>query len=104
MRQIKLLAIVLASLFLILGCSSDASPSEEEVATETAENNTETKAEEQAEREDDEEDRIISTTVAIVEMIEALDLDLVGIPTTYKDLGPRYKDLQPVGIANEPDM
>lgn len=102
MRQFKLLAILLVSIFFVIGCSSDASPNEN---NNQGTNNEKTEnTQEATKREDDEEHRIISTTVAIVEIIEALDLDLVGIPTTYKDLGPRYKDLQPVGIANNPDM
>lgn len=107
MRQVKLLTILFASLFFIIGCSSDASPNEavtEQDATSEATEETNGEETEPTKREGDENHRIISTTVAITEIIEALDLDLIGIPTTYKDLGPRYRDLQPVGIANEPDM
>lgn len=107
MRQVKLLTILFASLFFIIGCSSDASPNEavtEQDVTSVATEEINEEETETTKREGDENHRIISTTVAITEIIEALDLDLIGIPTTYKDLGPRYRDLQPVGIANEPDM
>lgn len=101
MRQLKLVPVLLVSLFFMFGCGGDDAPEVEEVPEESVDAIEE---EADAEREDDEDHRIISTTVAIVEIMEALDLDLVGIPTSYKDLGPRYNDLQDVGIANEPDM
>lgn len=104
LRRTKWLVILLMSLLLVVGCSSDASPGEG--ATEEADTGVTSEEEEVVEQaqENEEEHRIISTTVAIVEIIEQLDLDLVGIPTTYKELGPRYRDLPDVGIANEPDM
>lgn len=96
-NNIKWLAILIGLLLFIVGCGSDKSQTTNENASMD-----DTAGEE--EKSDDEDHRIISTTVAIVEIMEALDLDLVGIPTTYKDLAPRYQDLQEVGIANEPDM
>jgi len=48
--------------------------------------------------------QIISTTVALTEIMDELELDLVGIPTSYKDLPERYKDLPEVGLAMDPDM
>jgi|SRR5690625_518837 len=106
MHRLKLLAIIFVSLFMIIGCSSEATPNDAaNVENEQADSEITQSEEEVAENEENEEEhRIIATTVAIVEIIEALDLDLVGIPTTYKDLGSRYKDLQSVGIANNPDM
>lgn len=106
MKHLKLLTIIIASLFFIVGCSSDSASNETEPKQETATESTEveTESEESTKREGDEDHRIISTTVAITEIIEALDLDLVGIPTTYKDLGPRYRDLPDVGRADQPDM
>src|SRR5699024_7793128 len=103
MRKLKLLAVLFASLFFILGCSAgDASKVEditdeptEEVADETAES---------WKREGDEDHSTIATTVAIAEIMEQLQIELVGIPTTYKELHPNYKDLPEVGIADDPDM
>lgn len=102
-NTLKIVSIILFSFLLLIGCSSSASPNTENKAT-AEDSETELENNEQTKREDDEEHRIISTTVAIVEIIEELDLDLVGIPTTYKELSPRYNDLPDVGIANEPDM
>ncbi len=87
--NIKLFTILVAFLVFLGGCGASGSSNTNDTAKEERDN---------------EEHRIIATTVAIVEMMEELDLDLVGIPTTYKELSPRYQELQEVGIANEPDM
>ncbi len=50
------------------------------------------------------EDRIVATTVALTEIMDALELDLVGIPSSYKDLPERYKDVKEVGNPMSPDM
>ena len=49
-------------------------------------------------------DRIIATTVALTEIMDALELDLVGIPSSYKDLPERYVGVQEVGNPMSPDM
>src|SRR5690625_3873048 len=96
-NNMKLFAILIGLLLFVVGCGSDENSTAEGVSTDEDDIAKE-------EKRDDDNHRIISTTVAIVEIMEALDLDLVGIPTTYKELAPQYKDLQEVGIANEPDM
>ncbi|WP_342508650.1 heme ABC transporter substrate-binding protein IsdE [Sporosarcina sp. FSL K6-2383] len=50
------------------------------------------------------EDRIVATTVALTEIMDALELDLVGIPSSYKDLPVRYEDAKEVGNPMSPDM
>ena len=52
----------------------------------------------------DSEYRIVSTTVAATEIFAALDLDLVGVPTTVKTLPERYEGLPDVGNPMSPDM
>src|SRR5699024_2247158 len=47
---------------------------------------------------------IISTTVAMTEILDALDVDLIGVPSTYKTLPKRYDDLPEVGSPMNPDM
>lgn len=56
------------------------------------------------ETESNAEDQVISTTVALVEIMDELELDLVGVPTTYKELPDRYSNAKEVGMAMEPDM
>lgn len=50
------------------------------------------------------EHRIVSTTVAITEVMDALEMDLVGVPTTEKQLPERYKGVTEVGYVKKPDF
>jgi iron complex transport system substrate-binding protein len=88
--NIKLSAFLMMLILLLItaGCSDQSS-------TPTSETN---------ENENENADRIISTTVALTEIMNQLELDLVGIPTTYKDLPERYQGLPEVGLAMSPDM
>lgn len=76
-------------IWMITGCSSE---DENVNADKVKENN------------DPEDHRIISTTVAVAEIMDALELDLIGVPTTYKDLPERFNGLPEVGNAKSPDM
>lgn len=89
-KQYFLISIIamFSMLLLLAGCSSD----ETATAEKTKENN------------DPEDHRIISTTVAVAEIMDALDLDLIGVPTTYKELPERFNGLPEVGNAKSPDM
>src|SRR5699024_11996513 len=40
----------------------------------------------------------------VTEITDELDLDLVGVPTSYKHLPDRYQDAEEVGMAMDPDM
>ncbi len=48
--------------------------------------------------------RIVSTTVAITEIMDLLEVDLVGVPTSIKQLPARYDDVDKVGSPMSPDM
>lgn len=94
--------IILFSLFLFAGCGSGDSSSAAEGQANDGEDN---EAEEAASEESQETDGdIIATTVALVEIMDKLELDLVGVPTSYKDLPERYDGLPEVGMAMDPDM
>lgn len=98
--KFSLLFVGLGILFLT-ACGSDDSAAD----SQTANNNNAVKGEAAAEEEELEtDDDIIATTVAIVEIMDKLELDLVGVPTSYKDLPERYDDAEEVGMAMEPDM
>lgn len=47
---------------------------------------------------------IISTTVALTEIMDALEVDLIGVPSSYKTLPERYDGLPEVGSPMSPDM
>ncbi|WP_042203806.1 heme ABC transporter substrate-binding protein IsdE [Paenibacillus camerounensis] len=48
--------------------------------------------------------RIVATTVAATEIMNLLDLDLTGIPTSAKVLPERYDDVEQVGSPMSPDL
>lgn len=50
------------------------------------------------------EHRIVATTVAITQIMDLLELDLVGIPKSVKTLPERYNDVAKVGNPMSPDM
>ncbi|WP_340084731.1 heme ABC transporter substrate-binding protein IsdE [Siminovitchia sp. FSL H7-0308] len=88
----KSLATLFGTVFILLflittsGCSSQ----QKKEATE--------------EKESQDKDRIVSTTVAVTEIMDALEIDLVGIPTSYKKLPQRYDGVTEVGNPMSPDM
>ncbi len=52
----------------------------------------------------DSKERIVATTVAVTEIMDALEVELVGVPTSSKTLPKRYKGLPEVGNPMSPDM
>jgi len=93
--------IILGLVMFVSACSSDGNSNGENNSTvnEIEEAN---EAEEVTPEENDY--RIISTTVALTEIMDKLEIDLIGVPTSYKDLPERYKDAAEAGMAMEPDM
>jgi iron complex transport system substrate-binding protein len=57
-----------------------------------------------AEKPASETHRIVSTTVAATQFTDALELDLVGIPTSSKELPGRYNGITKVGNPMTPNM
>lgn len=56
------------------------------------------------ENNDPENNRIVATTVAVTEIMDALELDLIGVPTSAKELPKRYEGVTEVGNPMSPDM
>lgn len=77
------MAIIL--LIGIAGCSSPKKESAKQVKSESKEH-------------------VVATTVAVTEIMDALEVDLVGVPTSSKTLPKRYKGLPEVGNPMSPDM
>lgn len=48
--------------------------------------------------------RIVSTTVAITQILDTLEIDLVGVPTSSKVLPERYDEVTRIGNPMSPDM
>ncbi len=77
--------MVIILLMSIAGCSSPKKETAKQVKSESKE-------------------RIVATTVAVTEIMDALEVDLVGVPTSSKTLPKRYKGLPEVGNPMRPDM
>ncbi|MFC9724069.1 heme ABC transporter substrate-binding protein IsdE [Bacillus cereus] len=87
MRVKKIASVLMAIILLmgIAGCSSPKKESAKQVKSESKE-------------------RVVATTVVVTEIMDALEVDLVGVPTSSKTLPKRYKGLPEVGNPMSPDM
>lgn len=83
----KILIMLMVVILLLIGCSSEKN------AKKTIKENN-----------DPENNRIVATTVAVTEIMDALEIDLIGIPTSYKKLPERYNGITEVGNPMSPDM
>lgn len=77
--------------------------------TEVAAEPTEAKAVVEGSTEEEVEEetvelRIVAGTVAATNVLGALDVDLVGIPTTENPIPEKFQGLPEVGIAHTPDL
>ncbi|MEK5066981.1 heme ABC transporter substrate-binding protein IsdE [Sporosarcina sp. FSL K6-1508] len=86
MRTVRNLLYTLLAIVMLAGCSSQEGTSSNEKKIDPA------------------GDRIVATTVALTEIMDALEIDLVGVPSSYKELPKRYKDAEKVGNPMSPDM
>ncbi|PNU10912.1 heme ABC transporter substrate-binding protein IsdE [Bacillus cereus] len=85
MRKIASVLMGIILLVSIAGCSSPKKETAKQVKSESKE-------------------RIVATTVAVTEIMDVLEVDLVGVPTSSKTLPKRYKGLPEVGNPMSPDM
>ncbi|MGG5739231.1 MULTISPECIES: heme ABC transporter substrate-binding protein IsdE [Bacillus cereus group] len=87
MRVKKITSVLMAIILLmsIAGCSSPKKETAKQVKSDSKE-------------------RIVATTVAVTEIMDALEVELVGVPTSSKTLPKRYKGLPEVGNPMSPDM
>ncbi|PFM07167.1 heme ABC transporter substrate-binding protein IsdE [Bacillus cereus] len=85
MKKIASVLMAIILLVSIAGCSSPKKETAKQVKSESKE-------------------RVVATTVAVTEIMDALEVDLVGVPTSSKTLPKRYKGLPEVGNPMSPDM
>lgn len=92
------LLIVLCAVFIMVlaGCSGETKAGKKAEDQEPVEEVTNEQTEENH--------RIVSTTVALTEIMDQLEIDLVAVPTSYKDLPARYAGLPEVGNGMSPDL
>ena len=86
MRKVLTTLCILTILVVLAGCSSKKGTSSNENSMDLS------------------GDRIVATTVSLTEIMDALEIDLVGIPSSYKDLPKRYENATEVGNPMSPDM
>ncbi|MGE1129463.1 heme ABC transporter substrate-binding protein IsdE [Bacillus wiedmannii] len=85
MKKIASVLMAIILLVSIAGCSAPEKEAAKQVKSESKE-------------------RIVATTVTVTEIMDALEVDLVGVPTSTKDLPKRYNGLPEVGNPMSPDM
>lgn len=90
------LLLIIFTITLMLFISACESTSDATEKTTNDEKNNET--------EEESDDRIVATTVAIAEFLDKLDINAVGVPTTYKELPKSFDDATEVGNAMSPDL
>src|SRR5690625_3428154 len=106
MKRITIILTLLVGLLLgLVSCSNgigEENLTESDQITENESSNNNSSENATIERET--AGQIISTTIALTEIMDALELELVGVPTSYKELPERYQGLPEVGMAAQPDM
>lgn len=93
------LLFVLFALFFVLGACGSKSSTEGESEKDSIKDQAQ-----QTEEDPNADERIVAATHAIMEMTDVLEIDLVGVPTSYKDLPERYEDVTEIGNPMWPDM
>lgn len=105
-RHSYIVATLLLLLFILTGCAqnqgNELAANARQASAETLPQSISTA--EQNSSKANESPRIVSTTVAITQMLDALELDVVGVPTSVKELPQRYDDATRVGNPMSPDM
>ncbi|MDO5725135.1 MAG: ABC transporter substrate-binding protein [Tissierellia bacterium] len=117
MKRFLLIALILSMVFALAACSGNNATKEEtkpaETETTTAEK-PEEKPEEEAEEEPEETEepaseseykRVVAGTVAVSEVLDALEFDdVVGMPVTAYEIPKRYEAAAKIGRPMEPDV
>lgn len=102
-RPLSLLGLVFICVLLLSACSAEAP-----IHSDPADKGNHADSQEGGPNGDapqtEADYRIVSTTVAITEILDALELDAVGIPTTYKELPGRFSGVTAIGNPMSPDM
>lgn len=58
----------------------------------------------QSKEEEKEKVSVVSATVSATQVLDKLDAEVIGVPTTKMELPQKYKDLPQVGQAMSPDL
>lgn len=132
MKNKGIVCLLVLVMILSVGCSSKKAVTEEEVSTKTdANNNTDNRQKgdkniDEKQNGDEEIDDVTSAskteeenstlefdsipnkvavgTIGISEIFDALEIDLVGVPSSDSNIPERYKSLPTIGMSMQPDM
>lgn len=102
-----IIGLILIMSLLLVGCGSNKMEEASDENTEAVSGDSEEKetaSEDVTEVPEVEGKRIVAGTVAATELLDALEVDLVGVPTSSKALPERYKDLPRIGNPMKPDL
>src|SRR5690625_7452042 len=87
-RNIMFSVVILSLLFLLFGCGTadnENNVNNNNNENEVTEENNVNDDNETANEEEQEDPPLVATTVALVEILDALEIDLVGIPTRSEE-------------------
>lgn len=99
----KSIILILSMMLLLTACTDNSTEKTED--TSAKQNTEEAKKEETTKDEEKgEQKRVIAGTVMSAELLDILDIDAVGVPTTEKEMPERYKDVEKIGMSMKPDI
>lgn len=100
MKFKKLCSVFLLSALVLTGCSNanETSETSSDVQGESTANTTQTQEETQ------EDLKVVAATVSGTQVLDKLDANVVGIPTTKLEIPEQYKGLPEVGQSMSPDL
>lgn len=109
---LSLLLILSGAMLIACGKKNEGNPSngttpsvtETPAPTKEAEEEKEGQAEEAGEDTEKVEERVIASSVAVVEILDALSIPMVGVPTSSYELPESVKDATRIGNPMSPDM
>lgn len=86
MKFRKLASVFMVSALFLTGCQASSTGQDKENSK------------------DNKKVSVVSATVSATQVLDRLDADVLGVPTTKMDLPEKYKDLPKVGQAMSPDL
>lgn len=99
-RLSKIMAIVGVAAMVFTGCGNTEQKTNNVSSTTTTESVSNTTTEETA----TEEDVVIASSVAVVQILDALEVPMAGVPTSSYELPESVADATRIGNPMEPDL
>lgn len=109
MRLRKITSLLILGIVSLTGCAGETNQPEQtkeiEKQDEQKQENVEVKKEEKQVKEQEKEEvlRIVASTVASTQVLDKLEVELVGIPSTKYTLPTRYEGVTTIGQPMSPD-